>query len=195
LFFRFVHFLVLSINCLVHYYYNFLIAVSRDDDDDPKSHTQFQTDDSEWETQEEDEEGWTLDDVELELVEPILCKESDLQEDRDQASAATGTNKDKLSFFEPEARVLLNLIKLSESGSRWNTPSRKAVSLIDVPRAEEKAASRRRARYERCSSMLEKLQCCLNRAEAKSSAAALESVKQLEGNSVVLPLRGHSWDL
>lgn len=165
---------------LIHLLFH-LIAVSRDGDNDTKSHNQFQTDDSEWETQEEDEEGWTLDDVELELVEPIMQKD-DTQEDRSEAGAATGTNKDKLSFFEPEARVLLNLIKLSESGSRWNTPSRKTMSLIDVPRAEEKAASRRRARYERCSSMLEKLQSCLNRAEAKSSAAALESVKQLEGN-------------
>lgn len=90
-----------------------------------------------------------------------------------------------LSFIEPEARVLLNLLKLSESGARWKTSSgstRKAVSLIDMPRAEEKAASKRRARYERCNSMLEKLQSCLNRAEAKSSAiAALGSMKNLEG--------------
>lgn len=128
-----------------------------------------------------------MEDVEFELVEPIMEKDFQDKQNHDeqsQASAASEIPTEKLAFFEPEARVLLNLIKLSESGSRWktNSPTRKALSLIDVPRAEEKAASRRRARYERCSSMLEKLQSCLNRAEAKSSAAALESVKQLEGN-------------
>lgn len=183
--------------CICNNFIDFidLVAVSRDGEDKTRIHSHFHTDDSEeWETQEEEEEedeeeeGWTLDDVEFELVEPVMEKETlDQQEDRNEAGAASGTAKDKLAFFEPEARVLLNLIKLSESGSRWNTTSRKAMSLIEMPRTEEKAASRRRARYERCSSMLEKLQSCLNRAEAKSSAAALESVKQLEGknNSVL----------
>lgn len=150
-------------------------------------HYQAQTDDSEWETQEEDEEGWTLEDVEVQLVEPEEKKEDDQQDEASPPEVA----KDTLSFFEPEARVLLNLIKLSESGSRWKTssPTRKAVSLVEIPRSErseEKAACRRRARYERCSSMLEKLQSCLNRAEAKSSAAALESMKHLEGKNTLL---------
>lgn len=165
------------------------LAVCRDSDRQIKTDFHPQAEDSEWETQEEDDDGWTLEDVEFELVEQSMDKDSQDKEQPDHkneasAAAAPDTASDKLAFFEPEARVLLNLIKLSESGSRWKTSntSRKAVSLIEMPRSEEKAASRRRARYERCSSMLEKLQSCLNRAEAKSSAAALESVKQLEGN-------------
>lgn len=155
----------------------------------PQIDNQGAADDSEWETQEEDEEGWTLEDVQFEILDPSSEEKKDeekkeQQTDRPGEASATSASS-TLSFIEPEARVLLNLLKLSESGSRWKTASgstRKAVSLIEMPRAEEKAASKRRARYERCNSMLEKLQSCLNRAEAKSSAiAALGSMKHFEG--------------
>ncbi|XP_031553349.1 E3 ubiquitin-protein ligase TRIM37-like isoform X1 [Actinia tenebrosa] len=163
---------------------------SCDEEQQPQTDNQCQgaADDSEWETQEEDEEGWTLEDVQFEILDSNIEEKKDEEKKERQAEAQSETNatssSNTLSFIEPEARVLLNLLKLSESGSRWKTSSgstRKAVSLIDMPRAEEKAASKRRARYERCSSMLEKLQSCLNRAEAKSTAiAALGSMKHLE---------------
>ena len=101
------------------------------------------------------------------------------------------------SLIDAEERALLNLLKFDNrgpKGSRWNAPgvSRRYVTLVEWPkRADEsdkdkhKDRIKKRARLEKTSSMLERLQSCLTRAEAhKAATASLDSAKALEGNVI-----------
>ena len=95
--------------------------------------------------------------------------------------------------IDAEERALLNLLRFDNRGprgSRWNASavSRRYVTLVGWPKRgdEERMKHRdrvkKRARLEKTNSMLERLQSCLNRAEAhKAAAASLDSAKALEG--------------
>lgn len=95
--------------------------------------------------------------------------------------------------IDAEERALLNLLKFDNRGprgSRWNASgvSRRYVTLVEWPKRGDEDKDRHRerlkkkARMEKTSSMLERLQSCLNRAEAhKAATASLDSAKALEG--------------
>ncbi|XP_048582260.1 E3 ubiquitin-protein ligase TRIM37 isoform X2 [Nematostella vectensis] len=165
---------------------------------------------SAWELSGGYDDGWTLEDVQFELIdmneekpvdEPVAEPKPEPPPQPDSAPGASSSPNSSaaaaLTLVDPEARALLNLLKLGETRSRWKSGrnpenARKTVSLIEQSRAEERAASSSRARYERCTSMLEKLQSCLNRAEAKNSAAALDTLKSIEDTMSSVTSARHS---
>ena len=152
----------------------------------------------------EEQEAWNLEDVELELLDsncvakPHCNKEGELKPE--VPSAQGNCQHDPLvpssaqgPVIDAEERALLNLLKFDNRGprgSRWNGPGcpRRFVSLVDWPKRGEDEKERRkdrfkkRTRLERNSSMLERLQSCLNRAEAqKKTVASLDTVEAVEG--------------
>ena len=144
-----------------------------------------------------DQDAWSVEDVQLEFLD-ISCvpEQRDDDERKSEVSSQTGCANclpvNQGPVIDAEERALLNLLKLDNRvprGSRWNASgvSRRYVTLVEWPKRgdEEKDRQRykKRARMERTSSMLERLQSCLNRAEMQKAAAAasVDSSKSLEG--------------
>ena len=143
-----------------------------------------------------DQDAWSVEDVQLEFLD-ISCvpEQREENEPKSEVSSQTGCANclpvNQGPVIDAEERALLNLLKFDNRvprGSRWNASgvSRRYVTLVEWPkrRDEEKDRHRykKRARMERTSSMLERLQSCLNRAEMqKAAAASVDSSKSLEG--------------
>lgn len=144
-----------------------------------------------------DQDAWSVEDVQLEFLD-ISCvpEQRDDNERKSEVSSQTGCANclpvNQGPVIDAEERALLNLLKFDNRvprGSRWNASgvSRRYVTLVEWPKRgdEEKDRQRykKRARMERTSSMLERLQSCLNRAEMQKAAAAasVDSAKSLEG--------------
>ena len=144
-------------------------------------------------------EAWSVEDVHLEFFD-INCMPEQREEvqakpdgSSSQASCATCHSTNQGPVIDAEERALLNLLRFDNRGprgSRWNASavSRRYVTLVGWPKRgdEERMKHRdrvkKRARLEKTNSMLERLQSCLNRAEAhKAAAASLDSAKALEG--------------
>lgn len=143
-----------------------------------------------------DQDAWSVEDVQLEFLD-ISCvpEQRDDNERKSEVSSQTGCANclpvNQGPVIDAEERALLNLLKFDNRvprGSRWNASgvSRRYVTLVEWPKRgdEEKDRQRykKRARMERTSSMLERLQSCLNRAEMQKAAAAasVDSSKSLE---------------
>lgn len=147
--------------------------------------------------QQEEQEAWDVDDVELEFFD-INCVTEQREEVEPkqevlstQASCSNCLPTNQSPLIDAEERALLNLLKFDNRGprgSRWNAPgvSRRYVTLVEWPKRgdesdKHKDRIKKRARFEKTSSMLERLQSCLTRAEAhKAAAASLDSAKALE---------------
>ena len=144
--------------------------------------------------QQKEQEAWDVEDVELEFFDI-----NGMTEQREETSCSNCLPNNQGSLIDAEERALLNLLKFDNRGprgSRWNAPgmSRRYVSLVEWPRrgGEEKDKHKdrikKRSRLEKTSSMLERLQSCLTRAEAhKAAAASLDSAKALEGEFILHP--------
>jgi len=151
--------------------------------------------------QQEEQEAWDVDDVELEFFD-INCVTEQREEEEPkpevlstQASCSNCLPTNQSPLIDAEERALLNLLKFDNRGprgSRWNAPgvSRRYVTLVEWPKRgdesdKHKDRMKKRARFEKTSSMLERLQSCLTRAEAhKAAAASLDSAKALEGDFI-----------
>ena len=149
-----------------------------------------------------DQDAWSVEDVQLEFFD-INCmpeqRGEEVERKTEVPSAPQGgcanclpTNQGPV--IDAEERALLNLLKFDNRGprgSRWNATgvSRRYVTLVEWPKRRDedktdkhKDRLKNRARMEKTSSMLERLQSCLNRAEAhKAATASLDSAKALEG--------------
>ena len=139
-----------------------------------------------------------MDDVELEFFD-INCVTEQREEVEPkpevlstQTSCSNCLPTNQSPLIDAEERALLNLLKFDNRGprgSRWNAPgvSRRYVTLVEWPKRgdesdKHKDRIKKRARFEKTSSMLERLQSCLTRAEAhKAAATSLDSAKALEG--------------
>lgn len=151
--------------------------------------------------QQKEQEAWDVDDVELEFFD-INCVTEQREEVEPkpevlstQTSCSNCLPNNQSPLIDAEERALLNLLKFDNRGprgSRWNAPgvSRRYVTLVEWPKRgdesdkdKHKDRNKKRARLEKTSSMLERLQSCLTRAEAhKAAAASLDSAKALEGD-------------
>lgn len=146
-----------------------------------------------------EQEAWDVEDVELEFFDiNSLTEQREEAEPKpeplsNQTSCSNCLPSNQGSLIDAEERALLNLLKFDNRGprgSRWNAPgaSRRYVSVVEWPRRgddkdKHKERIKKRARLEKTSSMLERLQSCLTRAEAhKAAAASLDSAKALEGD-------------
>ncbi|KAK2574347.1 E3 ubiquitin-protein ligase TRIM37 [Acropora cervicornis] len=144
-----------------------------------------------------DQDAWSVEDVQLEFLD-ISCvpEQRDDNERKSEVSSQTGCANclpvNQGPVIDAEERALLNLLKFDNRvprGSRWNASgvSRRYVTLVEWPKRGDEEKDRqkykKRARMERTSSMLERLQSCLNRAEmqkAAAAAASVDSAKSLE---------------
>lgn len=152
--------------------------------------------------QQKEQEAWDVEDVELEFFDiNSMTEQREEVEPKpevllaQQNSCANCLPNNQSSLIDAEERALLNLLKFDNRGprgSRWNAPgvSRRYVTLVEWPKRgdesdKHKDRVKKRARLEKTSSMLERLQSCLTRAEAhKAAAASLDSAKALEGNLI-----------
>ncbi|KAL9982066.1 hypothetical protein ACROYT_G010856 [Oculina patagonica] len=150
--------------------------------------------------QQKEQEAWDVEDVELEFFDiNSMTEQREEVEPKpevllaQQNSCANCLPNNQSSLIDAEERALLNLLKFDNRGprgSRWNAPgvSRRYVTLVEWPKRgdesdkdKHKDRVKKRARLEKTSSMLERLQSCLTRAEAhKAAAASLDSAKALE---------------
>lgn len=142
-----------------------------------------------------DQDAWSVEDVQLEFFD-ISCMPEQREElgRKQEVSSQTGCANclpaNQAPVIDAEERALLNLLKFDNRvprGSRWNAPgvSRRYVTLVEWPKRVEEEKDRhkykKRARMDKTSSMLERLQSRLNRAEVqKAAAASLDSAKALE---------------
>ena len=144
-------------------------------------------------------DAWSVEDVQLEFFDINCMPEQREEVERkpevtsSQTSCSNCLTTNQGPVIDAEERALLNLLKFDNSvprGSRWNASgvSRRYVTLVGWPKRgdEDKERHRdkvkKRTRMEKTSSMLERLQSCLNRAEAqKAAAASLDRAKALEG--------------
>ena len=147
-----------------------------------------------------DQDAWSVEDVQLEFFD-ISCMPEQREElgRKQEVSSQTGCANclpaNQAPVIDAEERALLNLLKFDNRvprGSRWNAPgvSRRYVTLVEWPKRVEEEKDRhkykKRARMDKTSSMLERLQSRLNRAEVqKAAAASLDSAKALEGKAKV----------
>lgn len=145
-----------------------------------------------------DQDAWSVEDVHLEFFD-INCmpEQKEKAEQKPDVSPQTGCTNclpdNQGPIIDAEERALLNLLKFDNRvprGSRWNAAgvARRYVTLVEWPKrgdedkVKPKDRYKKRVRMEKTSSMLERLQSCLNRAEAhKAAAASLDSAKALEG--------------
>lgn len=143
-------------------------------------------------------DAWSVEDVQLEFFDINCMPEQREEVERkpevtsSQTSCSNCLTTNQGPVIDAEERALLNLLKFDNSvprGSRWNASgvSRRYVTLVGWPKRgdEDKERHRdkvkKRTRMEKTSSMLERLQSCLNRAEAqKAAAASLDRAKALE---------------
>lgn len=151
--------------------------------------------------QQKEQEAWDVDDVELEFFD-INCVTEQREEVEPkpevlstQTSCSNCPPTNQSPLIDAEERALLNLLKFDNRGprgSRWNAPgvSKRYVTLVEWPKRgdesdKHKDRIKKRARLEKTSSMLERLQSCLTRAEAhKAAATSLDSAKALQGDVI-----------
>ena len=150
--------------------------------------------------QQKEQEAWDVEDVELEFfdINSVTEQREEAEPKPEPLSTQTSCSNclpnNQGPLIDAEERALLNLLKFDNRGprgSRWNAPavSRRYVSVVEWPRRgdddkdKHKERIKKRTRLEKTSSMLERLQSCLTRAEAhKAAAASLDSAKALEGD-------------
>lgn len=148
--------------------------------------------------QQKEQEAWDVEDVELEFfdINSVTEQREEAEPKPEPLSTQTSCSNclpnNQGPLIDAEERALLNLLKFDNRGprgSRWNAPavSRRYVSVVEWPRRgdddkdKHKERIKKRTRLEKTSSMLERLQSCLTRAEAhKAAAASLDSAKALE---------------
>lgn len=158
----------------------------------------------EHEVQQKEQEAWDVEDVELEFfdINGITEQREEVEPMPEVLSMQTSCSNclpnSQSPLIDAEERALLNLLKFDNRGprgSRWNAPgvSRRYLTLVEWPKRgdeekdKHKDRIKKRARLEKTSSMLERLQSCLTRAEAhKAATASLDSSKALEGELIFL---------
>lgn len=146
-----------------------------------------------------EQDAWSVEDVQLEFFDINCAPEQREEGERkpevppSQTSCANCLPTNQGPVIDAEERALLNLLKFDNRGprgSRWNGSgvSRRYVTLVEWPKRgdeekdKHKERVKKRARMEKTSSMLERLQSCLSRAEAqKAATVSLDRTKALEG--------------
>jgi len=145
-----------------------------------------------------EQDAWSVEDVQLEFFDINCAPEQREEGERkpevppSQTSCADCLPTNQGPVIDAEERALLNLLKFDNRGprgSRWNGSgvSRRYVTLVEWPKRgdeekdKHKERIKKRARMEKTSSMLERLQSCLSRAEAqKTATVSLDRTKALE---------------